>query len=230
MNAEARADNLRHFSGRAAWIAIAGLAMALFLVAVPARYAALQHACTAPSSDCSARSLPTPQNARELEAGGLSLAFNANVDVGASLLLFGVYCAVALAIFLRRPDNPAALAASLLLVLLAAGDAKTLAFAPAVLAGPAKLLALLSSLAFPLFFGLFPNGRFVPGWMRWVVLAFGAFLLSGVLLPGLYAALGPGSAQLIGPPFWIAMFLASLAAQVYRFRRVSNAAERRQTK
>ena len=67
---------------------------------------------------------------------------------------------------------------------------------------------------------LFPNGRFVPSWTRIVALLWSPLFLLGTLL------LPPDA--IVVPLF--ASILVSLCAQVYRYRSVSTAVQRSQTK
>jgi hypothetical protein len=76
---------------------------------------------------------------------------------------------------------------------------------------------------------IFPNGRFVPGWTRWVVGGMGVVVASTVLAPGtaLNSDNWPGPLTLT--PFVVIIFTA-LFAQIYRYRYVSGPVERQQTK
>lgn len=90
-------------------------------------------------------------------------------------------------------------------------------------------------LAFPTLalFLLFPNGRFVPPWTRWVLLLAIPWNISLLLIPTANAAFVAGLTPLqIGLLFvWYLSFIAvGLYAQIYRYRRVSSSSERQQTK
>lgn len=74
----------------------------------------------------------------------------------------------------------------------------------------------------PLFFAIFPNGRIIPRWMLTVMMARAAFVTWWYFVPQLDVVLG-------GPMFLVATGL-SIIAQVYRYRHVSHAVERHQTK
>jgi hypothetical protein len=75
------------------------------------------------------------------------------------------------------------------------------------------------------FFLVFPSGRFVPRWGRWCVLAAAATLV--LVLPSLVKVRPtPDDIQPIGA----GLLLLDAAAQVYRYRRISNPTERQQTK
>jgi hypothetical protein len=90
-------------------------------------------------------------------------------------------------------------------------------------------LALLWVLI-PIVFSLFPNGRFVPRWTRWLVIV--ALIL---LIPLVETVISPQTMIYtpLGPLGWVmtAIELSVLAcAQIYRYRAVSTPLERQQTK
>jgi signal transduction histidine kinase len=82
-------------------------------------------------------------------------------------------------------------------------------------------------------FALFPNGRFVPAWTRWLLVLTIPWCIALLLLPSVDEAAvieqSPVALALLGASL-IGLFAAGLYAQVYRFRHVSSAAERQQTK
>ncbi len=87
------------------------------------------------------------------------------------------------------------------------------------------VLANLGSYAFFLLLYLFPDGRFVPRWTRWLVLGCAlvgvVWDISWLLREDGQVALGVSMAPVV--------FVVGLAAQVYRYRRVSDALQRQQT-
>jgi signal transduction histidine kinase len=90
-----------------------------------------------------------------------------------------------------------------------------------------RLSTPLGLYAFGVFFAVFPSGRFVPGWLRWAVVAASAGLVFGVLIAGSgHVATASSIFQLTG----FAILIVDACAQVYRYRRVSSPAERQQTK
>jgi hypothetical protein len=96
-----------------------------------------------------------------------------------------------------------------------------------------SLQALLLATPTVALFLLFPNGRFVPGWTRWVLLLTVPWNASLFFLPGFDAdsllGLTPVGLALLAA--WYASFLGvGLYAQVYRYRRVASATERQQMK
>ena len=89
------------------------------------------------------------------------------------------------------------------------------------------MLTYVGYISWMLFFYLFPSGRFVPRWTRWLALIYGVFFF------GLwtFTPFGPESWP---PPLFIAAVLAVWGsfpmAQIYRYARVSSQTERQQTK
>ncbi len=71
---------------------------------------------------------------------------------------------------------------------------------------------------------LFPSGRFVPGWTRWLVVALLVGLVSLAVLPSADVF------DLLGGIFWFSLLLSVGVAQVYRYRHVSTPMEQQQTK
>ncbi len=90
-------------------------------------------------------------------------------------------------------------------------------------------------LAFPsvALFVLFPNGRFVPSWTRWLLLLAIPWSVSLSFLP-LYDGSSIAGLPVLGGALmvlWsVSLFFAGVYAQIYRYRHVSTATERQQTK
>ncbi|HEX5690825.1 MAG TPA: hypothetical protein VFX76_12515, partial [Roseiflexaceae bacterium] len=84
------------------------------------------------------------------------------------------------------------------------------------------LISFASGLLIFMFLYLFPDGRFVPAWARWLVV--GALTLGLARLAGLQL---PGATFLVLGVFLV---LTGGYAQWYRYRNVSNSAQRQQTK
>ena len=95
---------------------------------------------------------------------------------------------------------------------------------PAGLRTVATTLEDVGWTGFLLFFFLFPSGRFVPPWLRWPVT-----MLLGIGLVVQFAV--PDSGGSLSVIAWVALLLLpAVAAQVWRYRAVSGAAQRRQTR
>ncbi|HKF35396.1 MAG TPA: hypothetical protein VKB35_00730, partial [Ktedonobacteraceae bacterium] len=94
---------------------------------------------------------------------------------------------------------------------------------------PGDLLdILLATLPF-YFLALFPNGRFVPRWTRWLALLLVLLAVSSTIFPASPFNISnwPG---LLGTAAQIVLVVSLLFAQVYRYLRVSTPVQRQQTK
>jgi hypothetical protein len=93
---------------------------------------------------------------------------------------------------------------------------------------PVQSVQITGAVCVVLFFLLFPNGRFVPRWTRWLAVAFIAFDLSRTLFAGLYS---PSPAlESVSYLVFLGIVVSLVSSQVYRYRRVSTPAQRQQTK
>ena len=197
------------------------LAAAAFAAALPMRWARLTH--------------PTAAMQANLGTLGLSNAAYAGYLLGGEIIFTGSFLAVAGIILARRSPDRMALVAAIFLIAFGVGNqtvAPTLESARGI--SPAvdffiNGLTCLAWITFAWFFYLFPSGRFVPGWTRWLA---GAWVL--IAIPWNFASGSPLD-PLRWPPWLFApliggFWLSWLASQVYRYRRVSNFVERQQTK
>lgn len=208
-------------TARLAWVLLALLMAAMLLTALPA-YGQTMRGELAHIS---------PQNQDNMTAVFVVLAGIASLTT--ALLCFGL----ALLFFRQRFTEPVAAGLSFYLLLYAVIMAGPLELWGAYWLGDASLALRLQSglIAVPTIalLVLFPNGRFVPKWSRWLVPVTIPLSVVLLLLPtndptlftgslsGLITALTAG---LIG------LFAVAFYAQYVRYRQVSTAVERQQTK
>jgi hypothetical protein len=93
---------------------------------------------------------------------------------------------------------------------------------------PVQGVQIVGEVCVVLFFLLFPNGRFVPHWTRWLALAFIAFVVSRDQFSGFYS--GSPALEMVSEWVFIGYVVSLLWSQIYRYRRSSSEAQRRQTK
>ena len=207
---------------RIAWVIIALFGVGLMIASLPPYYAYLH------VMDATSYFGPqlTPDDVRELHALGLSIDFYAWLNISVFLITLLVSASIGVVLFLRRPDNRLALVTSLTLVLFPLGfNSSITGTLPAAWALPTEVVIFLNSIGLGLFFFLFPSGRFIPRWTRWLMVVWVAFWANIQFFPN--DPLNNTWLPLI-PLF--GLIVSIIALQVYRYRRVSTPLQRQQTK
>jgi hypothetical protein len=210
---------------RGAWVGVTALNLALFIAAVPFFLRRMQTPCLGLA--CLHGQLSGTALAH-LTALGVSLPSYA---LGVLLMHSAVWLValfVAAIIFWRRPTDWAAFAVSLFLITLPpANTLPPLTEAHPSLLPLMRVLGWVTAVNLPLVFYTFPDGRFVPGWTRWVVVVWAVLMLFDNFNPKASAAL---SASPLFGGFAVFFFISLGVAQILRFLRVSSAVERQQIK
>jgi hypothetical protein len=203
---------------RAAWVAVAVAALGTFAVSVPARFDQLAH------PNAGVRAALAEAN---MSAGGYAL-YNIALDT----VFVSVCAVVAIVIFWRRSDDPVALLVATMLVVWGPHNELFVVTSGAIegtypiVDATMTLLTYAGYMAWMLFFYLFPSGRFVPRWTRWMALCWTVFLTLWN-----FTAFGP----LTWPPLLfntavLVLWASFPIAQLSRYARVSDATQRQQTK
>src|SRR5215203_509579 len=197
---------------RAAWIAIATLALSLFIASIPAYVFDVLELVQADG-----RGAPVEVPAALVFALELLGAL-------ASVTAASVCLTLAAVLFWRRSNDWMVVFVSSYLLLYGTVMAGPLEWAedfypawpslavdviqPLLLTTPTVALVVL-----------FPDGRFVPRWTRWLILLSIALVATTLYLPLAYWG-----------TLLVVMLLGAIYAQVFRYRRVSTPAERQRTK
>jgi len=222
---------------RFVWAALIVLILAFFFANLPVYFAQLHTICA--GSLCTPWQL-TPANARALQNAGISVSLYAIFNLVLSLFSSLVWFAVAAFIAWRKSNDWLSLLASLLLVTqgvqqFSGSPSTPLQYSSPAWYVPTIFLFLLDFTLYLLVFSLFPNGRFVPGWMRWlvtalIVLAVIFYLLSTSSWNAETLLSSPTASQLL--LIWVSIigWASIIGGQIYRYRRVSSPTERQQTK
>jgi len=174
-------------------LAVAAAALALFAAGIPAEFVQLAVLCPSsgncPPQDGVGQLLPAGLNA--LHDLGLSLSFFATYAVALDVMVAVVYSAVAILIFWHKSAERMALFVALALLMFATAtfteNMYALAAAHPRWWPPVAALNFLGAASFGLFLYIFPDGRFVPRWTRWVALAWLAWQI-----PKYWVATWPG--------------------------------------
>ncbi len=148
---------------------VAVVALGSFVTSVPARYDQLAH--------------PTERVRAALAEMGLSAGGYALYNVALDAVFVSVFAAVAIVIFWRRSDDPMALLVATMLVvwgplngLFVLTPSATRWMSPASEMVLDRVPTFVGYMGWMLFFYLFPSGRFVPRWTRWLALCWFIFV------------------------------------------------------
>jgi signal transduction histidine kinase len=214
---------------RVAWVVVALLYVGVFISGIPSEFARLKTPCTDTVS-CSLIPHLTVQKVQQLKEVGLSDEFFAAYFVSIEAAFTALSAAIGALIFWRRPDDRMALFVSLMLLTLGGAlpiPLFTLDLSPLWTAS-ARAVAFVGGASAILFFYVFPDGHFVPRWSRWLWLASIGVVGPSLLVP--YSFLSLLQHPLLNAVLSASIVGALLLAQAYRYKRVSNAAQRQQTK
>jgi signal transduction histidine kinase len=209
---------------RVGWLVVAVLSLGLFAASLPGHYRQL---ATFTYSDGR-----NPEAVRVgLDRLGVPIPLYAGVGIAEASLFTLSLVAAGAVIIRRRPRDWMALLFAFTLVTFGVIWPNTL---PALDSSPAglrimgDLLDTVGYFTFPIFFFLFPDGRFVPRWTAYLTIAVAAVELPGVFWPDSAVAI---------ERYWVldgavraAVLTTAVVAQVYRYRRISGPIERQQTR
>jgi hypothetical protein len=199
------------------WALVALLSLAVFGAKVATLYTVLGH--------------PSPVAQAALNQLGVTPAFRTayflTFETLSALVFFVVAGALA---WLKRDHLPALLSSVTFFAFGAAGA--TLDVLVAVdprWAWPVALLGYIYRATFLWFLYVFPDGRFVPPWTRWLAACWAVvflFIAMPQSLPHRPAQMPPW----VGIPMQLVLVGTVIYAQVYRYRRVSDTGQREQTR
>jgi hypothetical protein len=209
---------------RAAWLLVVLLTLTTFLYAVSAHYEQLLQL----EGPVVSESYGGAETLRAgLAASALSVSTYALFQIAVGIVYVAISVLIALFIFVRRSSEPIALLVSLALVQFAylmSISHEALDQPGTISQGLDRFINYIGVEVFTLTFYLFPDGRFVPRWTKWLMLLWVLLGIIVILLPtseipnwlGVFAFLGP--------------VITTVGTQIYRYARVSNTVEQQQTK
>jgi hypothetical protein len=217
-------------AARVAWLALTAVVLIATALQVPLVFHQVHTTCVPPH--CTGAQLSRVQ-AHALQSIGVSLDAYAFYSAAWGVVFAFIYVAVAAAIMWRRSGDRMGIFTAFTLVIFGGitfnGSDVLNGTLPPALQLVLQVLALLGDIGIALFFFLFPDGRVVLRWpalllIPWVVLNTGYYL-------------APNSALDINrvPPLlstlsWVLAIGVFIYVQIYRYRNVSDAAKRQQTK
>ena len=214
---------------RALWILMAVSLFVLYAWGLGANYGELVKLCQDPT--CPVMTI-APEELRILENHGLSLRTFAFFYLALEGSLIVLFSGLAGLVFWRRSDTWVGWIVSLAFLFAAlvffSEEPRALARAYPHLKLLIDFLTSVSVVLVLMLFYIFPDGRFIPRWMRW----FAAVLIAAVVLDPI---LNQGGTRAASATMFVILAFAvgapmGLISQIYRFRKVSNSTQRQQTK
>ena len=206
---------------------VCALTIGAYLVSLPTVFATYSTVCTQVARTGCADGQPGAQAAVTLLAHGVTLQMYAGYTVILLSLVSAAYVLMAAIMLWRQAHNPMTLFAATFLITfgVASNNGFLRLFQQQNPAWNPLLIPLvyLGDLSIVVFFCVFPTGRFAPRWTWWVLIAYAVYQ-AGSFFP--QVAL-PGT---LGGVIFVALIGAMALAQIYRYRRISTATERKQTK
>ncbi len=204
-------------AARVGWVVVALAALIAFVTQIPTFYGP--------------QNAPSPSILAGLHTIGWSASTFITFGLVQDCLLAAVFTAIGWLIFLSKSDDRMALLVAFFLVVDGCGIATSTVAQPPLPSPSSPIIAHIANsigglvvyMPLVLFLYLFPTGRFVPRWTRWFALAWvgwsAGYNVVDSLLP-----------EPLGAVLALSLWGSFLVAQVYRYLRVSTAAQRLQTK
>lgn len=222
-------------AARGVWAIFTILAISLCFAGVPTRFHQLQRPAMTVFEHNLQQLVPDEQFA--LLSFGMTLrgyaVFMTVVEVGFALVFFGV----AIVLFWRKSDDWVVLFVSLTLTAVGAtlpGLAYQLTRSYPFWGLPVNIIQAIGTGCWLILFFLFPDGRFVPRWTRWVAGLWAVQVPLWLAWPTMPTNPIYGETWLRTPVLSLMMafvwFTSGLFAQFYRYRYVADRSQRQQTK
>src|SRR6266576_2753967 len=220
--AHMRLSGSRLILARIAWIAVVTLIVALFLAMLPAYYSLLQTICI--GATC-APTQPTPDSAQAMQKLGFSLGTYATFTLALTLASVFLCIVVSAVIFWRKSDDWMALLVALGVVAL---STLYVTFALQGSHSAWQVLAIVLNVfcngVLFLVCSLFPDGRFVPRWTRWLL---PCWVVAGMVYLFFRDVSFAGQVYDL---VWHAALVLIVVAQFYRYRSAYSPLQRQQGK
>ncbi|OQZ00342.1 MAG: hypothetical protein B6D41_00145 [Chloroflexi bacterium UTCFX4] len=200
---------------RAAWAIIAVFYIGAFLVSVPLKLTEIPDFTTS-----TAEGVTQAEFLAGLAQLGISPTGYIAFQQWSNILVGLIYLVLAVFIFWRKSNDGMAILTSLVFIMFW-GPFETLARFNPIWTTVGEIFALVTSITFIGWFFIFPDGHFVPRWMRWLYLGLLATQVWRIFQPDIYQRSFPFLIPII--------FGGILLAQVYRYRH-AGVAQRQQIK
>jgi hypothetical protein len=212
---------------RIVWFALVALTLSVYIASLPEYVTELQTVCRL--AGCSYGQLSSDTVAA-LQPFSLSVGSYATFMVALATLVALAFFGTGGLIFWRKSDDWMALLFALICVM--GGTVPvllTVGTSHSVWRLPILFVSEMGFLSFFLAFTLFPDGRFVPRWTRWLLVVFSIVSLLITFFTDPFTAPFEGIEVLLVLLF-LSLYAGLVIAQIYRYRYVSTLVQRQQTK
>lgn len=230
--ADPRLSGPTRIVARTLWLALVAPSLALFVLGLPTYYERLQQPCDT-AATCAIALALSARGIRAFTAQGVSMSHYAAFATVFWSAIVLTWSGIGFLIFWRRSNDWMALLAAFMLAIFNLSypglSITALALRYPALNAPVAIIGALGIASMALFFLLFPDGRLAP---RWTGLAIPLIIAQAI------AIVTPPATPINSTnwPGWLngllafTIYGAIIFSQVYRYRRISSAVERQQTK
>jgi class 3 adenylate cyclase len=217
-------------AARGGWLALAAITLGMLIGGAPSLYHQVAAGC--PASPCYEWQLDALTRQR-FEQAGVSLSAYAVYFVAVDALFSLAYYSLAVLIFIWAADELVSMLTAYTLLLFGgvslSANVWAFGFSNAMWEPVVIALSTISTVVALTFLYVFPDGRFVPRWLRWVALVLMPLLLVQALPTGTFIDVGTW------PQPWpfvytSALYGSAVLAQIYRLRANTTPLQRQQTK
>ena len=213
---------------RGLWVLLVAFDVAGTLISFPILIVRLHQIC--PRQPCLSAQL-TSESSHVLQYLNLSVDSYATLFLIFTILLAVTCLVMAVVIFWRRSDNWMVLLITFALVGSGLGNPGTFSLINSIWLIPSRCLLCLLHITVFLVFALFPDGRFIPRWTRWLFIVWVLIDIGFVFSDAPFGlSHWPILLGVVGVISFVGILISLLGAQIYRYRRVSDPVERQQTK
>jgi hypothetical protein len=227
--ADVRLRNRWLLCARIAWLAMTLLTVGLYITSLAPYYDFVRLACT--SHSCGDAQVTAAQ-AADLAALDISLDRYAAYVLVFNMFSVAIFLAIALLIFAYKPGSGHALFVALMFVTFGAAgyldQFSVLAFKHPIWWLPIQTVRFTADLSVMIFMYIFPSGQFVPRWTYGLAILWGLTEMPNYFVP--HSSLNWRTwTALPAELIHLTWLSTGLLAQVYRYWRISNLHQRRQT-
>ena len=217
-------------TARVIQVVIICLTVGLFIASVPINYEQRSIVCKA--QPC-ASDILAPGSEQALDRIGLSVRAFVTMVMVLDVIVALTYTVCAIVIFIRKPNDLLTIFVTIMLVTFGVGTftgaIRGFATAYPGMAWIVATIGLIGNCSILAFLFVFPNGRFTPRWTAIILAVYVLIQLPRYYIPGSQLNITNSSPFLYNLLF-IGLNVSGLGAQIYRYRRISNAIEKQQTK